>query len=405
MPAQVKEPASAGLSVEDRGPSSPVAARRPRRGTILLTAGILLVALGVIFRVAIVPSLLKIPTNLNKTAHFAGQQLVYVNPKSGAPLPAPQRLPLKITRHITGLPNASDGNRVVLDEAVTAQVKGLPPLSQHNRYVMDRKSAVNLADSRAVAFAPVNKVDRSGAYRLAFGFDVAEGKPIKLYSNDTNSTFQAVPEARQPAGDVEGNRALNYDLIQRPHALSPVYLAGLEQAVGLPAKTTLGALAAGLRRAGVDLGAVVAALPRADQARIARLQGEPIPLLYEEGLTGRIAIEPKTGTLADLFDERDTVTVRPNPTALAPFVAILSRNQSVAAVRSALPKLEAAAAHAQPVFALDYHQTPASVAAMGNDISSATLQLSIAKLWLPLIVVALGLGLFAVGARRARRVA
>jgi hypothetical protein len=42
---------------------------------------------------------------------------------------------------------------------------------------------------------------------------------------------------------------------------------------------------------------------------------------------------------------------------------------------------------------------------MGNDISSATLQLSIAKLWLPLIVVALGLGLFAVGARRARRVA
>jgi hypothetical protein len=401
----VKEPASAGLSVEDRGPSSPVAARRPRRGTILLTAGILLVALGVIFRVAIVPSLLKIPTNLNKTAHFAGQQLVYVNPKSGAPLPAPQRLPLKITRHITGLPNASDGNRVVLDEAVTAQVKGLPPLSQHNSYVIDRKSAVNLADSRAFAFAPGNTVDRAGAYRLAFGFDVAEGKSIKLYSNDTNSTFRAVPDARQLAGDVEGNRALNYDLIQRPHALSPVYLAGLGQAVGLPAKTTLGALAAGLRRAGVDLGAVVAALPRADQARIARLQGEPIPLLYEEGLTGRIAIEPKTGTLANLFDERDTVTVRPNPTALAPFVAILSRNQSVAAVRSALPKLEAAAAHAQPVFALDYHQTPASVAAMGNDISSATLQLSIAKLWLPLIVVALGLGLFAVGARRARRVA
>src|SRR5947209_2721919 len=152
-------------------PAGRLATQRPtsreRRCPILLTAGILLVALGVIFRVVIVPSLLKIPTNLNKTAHFAGQQLVYVNPKSGAPLPAPQRLPLTITRHITGVPNASDGNRVVLAESVTAEVKGLPPLSQHNRYVMDRKSAGNVADSRSFASAPVNKADRSVAYRLA----------------------------------------------------------------------------------------------------------------------------------------------------------------------------------------------------------------------------------------------
>jgi hypothetical protein len=148
---------------------------------------------------------------------------------------------------------------------------------------------------------------------------------------------------------------------------------------------------------------VVAALPRADQARIARLQGKPVPLLYEEGVTGRIAIEPKTGTLANLFEERDTVTVRPSPKALAPVVAILTRNEDVAAVRSALPKLQAASVRAQPVFALDYHQTPASVASIGDDISSATLKLSIAKLWLPLILGATGLALFAVGARRAMR--
>jgi hypothetical protein len=32
---------------------------------------------------------------------------------------------------------------------------------------------VNLDDARSYAFAPANKVDRSGDYRLAFGFDVA----------------------------------------------------------------------------------------------------------------------------------------------------------------------------------------------------------------------------------------
>jgi hypothetical protein len=153
----------------------------------------------------------------------------------------------------------------------------------------------------------------------------------------------------------------------------------------------------------LDLPAVVAALPTADQARIAALQRKPIPLLYEESLSGRIAIEPKTGLLANLFNERITVTVRPNPNGIAPLAAILNRNDGVAAVRSALPKLRAASSHAQPVFALDYHQTPASVAETADDISSASRQLSVAKLWLPLLLAALGVGFLALGARRARR--
>jgi hypothetical protein len=357
---------------DERGPTSPPAAGRARRGRILLVAGGLLISVAVIFRLAIVPSLLKLPTHLDVTAHFTGQQVVYLNPKTGAPLQTPERPPLNITRHITADKNASDSHRVVLDEAVTADVKGAPQVRQRNRYVMDRKSAVNVADPRSYAFVPANKVNRSGRYRLAFGFDVPEGKPIKLYSNDTDSTYQALPDRHNPAGDVDGNRALNYDVHQSPHAVSPVYLAGLEQAVGLPAKTTLAELGRGLGRAGVNLSAVFAALPAGDQARIARLQQKPIPLLYEESVRGKIAIEPKTGSLADVFNERITVTVRPNPTALAPVVAILNRNEGVAAVRSSLPKLQAAATHAQPVFALDYHQTPASVADIGHDISSAT---------------------------------
>ena len=272
-------------------------------------------------------------------------------------------------------------------------------------YVIDRKSAVSLDDARSYAFAPANKVDRSGDYRLAFGFDVAEGRPIRLYSNDTNSTYQAVPDAREPTVTVRGNRALVYNGRQQSHTLTPVYLAGLEQAIGLPVTTTLKELGRGLERAGVDLSAVVAALPRADQERVKQLQGKAIPLIYEVSLESRAAIEPKTGTLANLFHDRVTVTVRPDPKALAPLVAILDRNEAVAAVRSSQPKLQAASTQAQPVFALDYHQTPASVNDTGDDISTASTQISVVKLWLPLILVGLGLGLVALGARRGRRTA
>ena len=105
----------------------------------------------------------------------------------------------------------------------------------------------------------------------------------------------------------------------------------------------------------------MAALPRADQERVKQLQGRAIPLIYEESLESRPAIEPKTGTLANLFHERVTVTVRPDPKALTSLVAILNRNEAIAAIRSSQPKLQAASTQAQPVFALDYHQTPASV--------------------------------------------
>ena len=393
MPGQLAEPAVAGPTTGERGTARPAAAPRLRRGRRLLIAGAVVIALAAIFRLAIVPSLLKLPTSLDVTARYSGEQFVYVDPATGAPLADPQRAPLEITRHITADKHESDGHRIVLDEAMTASVQGAAPLRQRNRYVMDRESAVNLGDARSYAFAPTNKVNRSGDYRLAFGFDVAEGQPISLYSNDTDSTYTAVPDAREPAVTVHGNRALVYDARQRPHALAPAYLAGLEQAVGLPATTTLKALSSGLERAGVDLSAVVAALPRADQERVAQLQGKAIPLIYEESLASRAAIEPKTGTLANLVNERVTVTVRPDPKALAPLVAILERNEAIAAVRSAQPKLRAASTHAQPVFALDYHQTPASVNDTGHDISAASMQLSVAKLWLPLMLVALGLGL------------
>ena len=86
--------------------TKPAPPGRPRRGLIFLIAGVVLIGAAVVFRVAIVPSLLKLPTNLDKTAHFAGQELAYLDPGTGAPLSRPNQLPLAITRHVTADPKA-----------------------------------------------------------------------------------------------------------------------------------------------------------------------------------------------------------------------------------------------------------------------------------------------------------
>jgi hypothetical protein len=401
--AELTEPAVVDRRTNEGALTGTAAPPGAGRGRKLVLAGAVLIALALIVRVAIVPSLIKLPTNFDATAAYSGEQIGYVDRATGAPLADPQRAPLTISRHVTADKHASDGDRIVLDEALTARVQGAPAVRQTNRYVMDRQSAVNVADRRSYAFAPTNKVDRSGAYRLAFGFGVPEGQPIKLYSNDTDSTYTAVPDRRQPTVTVQGHRALMYGARQRAHALSPVYLAALKEELGLPTTTTVRALSSTLTRAGVDVSAVVAALPPADRARIAALESKAVPLIYGESVTARFAIEPKTGAVAKLFGQRATVTMRPDPKALAPLVAILKRNAGVAAVRRSLPKLQSAATRAQPVFALDYRQTPASVSDTAGDIGAATLQLSVAKLWLPLLVAAVGLGLIALAARRARR--
>ena len=106
MPSNLMKPAN---TVAPAGQPAGATARpgRPRRGLILVIAGVLLIGAAVVFRVALVPSLLKLPTNLDKTAHFAGQELAYVDPGTGAPLSQPHGLPLAISRHVTADQTAS----------------------------------------------------------------------------------------------------------------------------------------------------------------------------------------------------------------------------------------------------------------------------------------------------------
>ena len=397
--APLAAPTASSDGQADRVPSR----RRTRRTRALLLGGLALVLLAALLRFVLVPMLLKLPTNIDVTAHYAGAQELFVNPKNGQPLAQPLKLPLQINRHVKADPSLSTGSRVAIDETIVATVKGGGTLHESNRYVMDRKSTLNVTDPKAYAFTPSNVVDRAGAYRLSLPFGLAQGTRLKIYSNDTNSVYEAYPDRAQPTGSVDGLGVLNYTANQQPHALSPVYLAGLEASAGLPKSTTLKALEPGLKAAGIDLGAIVGALPAADQARIAAQQGQPIPLLYDGWVNVRFTVEPTTGSIVSVPSEVDTVSVRPDPTALAPLAAILAQNSAKPVVASALPKLPAVAAQSQPVFALAFSQTASSVKQMRDKVDSARLQVMALKLYIPIALLVLGLLGLALGLRARKR--
>jgi Porin PorA len=135
------------------------------------------------------------------------------------------------------------------------------------------------------------------------------------------------------------------------------------------------------------------------------LQDRAVPLVYEEQLAGRFSVEPKTGSLVSVARDRSVVAVRPDPRALGPLLTILKRHGDLPAVASALPELQAATATAQPVFALDYHQTQASIEDIRDTVGSTVLMVDVAKLWLPLGLLIVGLGLVAAGLWRRRSAA
>src|SRR5437879_2780336 len=80
--------------------------RRGRLASVALGAGAVLVVLALVWKAVGVPALLKFPTNLDVTAHYAGSYSLFVDPKSATPLDTAVNLPLTVGRHVK-----ADGRR------------------------------------------------------------------------------------------------------------------------------------------------------------------------------------------------------------------------------------------------------------------------------------------------------
>ncbi len=363
--------------------------RYPR--TALWVAGGLAAAT-VAWLVVGVPTLVKYPTDLDASPRYEGTFSLLVDPSTAAPLAEPVVMPLTVDRHIEAIDDESGSSRVVVRETIHQVAGDLLDVTQTNQYVMDRSSIENVADDRAFAFDPANVVDRSGSYRLNLPFDTSRSETYDIYKNEIDDTYGLVGDTETPTTDIEGLHLSNFVAHLDEAPLSDAYLAELNKAVPLPDTMTLDQMKPQLLATGVDVDALVTALTPVltaeDAATLSSFAAEPIPIEYVLSFDGQAAVEPVTGAEVSV-SVSESVGASPVLTSLPALQDVLGHYPGVpeaVTVNSALDDL--AAAPASPLFDYSYEQTPASVADVADTVTDMRRQVLLAKVWLPLALVA-----------------
>jgi hypothetical protein len=378
---------------------------RKRIGVVLVVLGLVLVAGSFVWRSVAVPKLVKYPTDLDETPKYAGTVSIFLDPKTNTPLSTPVVAPLAVSRHIKADGAQSDSDSVLVTETIDLAAEGQFSGTIDAVYVMDRRKAVNLTDPRTWAFTPDNVVDRGGAYRLQFPFDLPFA-PVKIYKNEIAGTYMATPVS---TGKVEGLDVITFAAEKAPVPVSPAYLTQLDKLTPLPRELTLDQLKPILLANGVDVDKLLPALlpklsPEDTQALVA-LAGAPIKLAYLFGFQGTSSVEKTTGSIVDVKDV-ETLYVTPDASALPPLIAVLGKYPDVPEAVTALDNLQKLAANPVKVFTNDFSQTPESIADIADDVRDAADQKKLAESTLPtgllvggIVLVLVGIVLYGFGRR------
>lgn len=348
-----------------------------------------------------VPALVKYPTDLDVSPRYSGTFTAFVD-LSMAPLDEPLELPLTVDRRIEALDDESGSARVVVRETIDQQAGDLIDTTQTNVYVMDRSTVENLDDERAYSFEQGNVVDRSGTYRLNLPFDTSRDETYEIYKNEVAGTYELVPDGDDATTVIEGLELSNFEATMEETPLSDAYLDQLDEVVPLPESVTLDELAPHLLARGIDVERLTAALTPVltpeDATALADFAAEPIELNYVLSFVGDAAVEPVTGAEIRVT-VTETVGARPGLGGLPALQDVLARYPQVPEAAAAADALDDLAADPTvPLFEYSYEQTPASVADVADEARDLRGQVLLARLWVPIGLVAAALLTLAVGA-------
>jgi hypothetical protein len=367
-------------------------------GVILAVLGVVAIAMSFVWSSAVVPALVKYPTDLDETPRYEGTVSVFLDQETYAPLEQPVVYPLRVERNIRAVADESTSDEVVVDETIDLEAEGSFSGTLLARYVMDRREMVNVESGEAWAFTPENRVDRAGAYRLAFPFDT-EAEPVEIYKNEVETTYVA-----QPAGEdeVQGLDVIRFTAEQsEPLPITADYKEQLDALTPLPDELTLAQLDPVLKQAGLDVQAILPALlPQlSDEDRTALIEraGEPVRLVYFLTFSGGDAVEKSTGAIVEVYDVVETLWARPDPEALPALEAIFERYPDVPEAVTALQALETVGAQPIKVFENRYAQTGESVAEIAATVRDSADQKRLAEVTVPRALLIGGIVLTIVG--------
>jgi hypothetical protein len=333
---------------------------------VLLAGGLVLGVAAVAWTPVAVPRIVKLPTDIDRTDHYTGNLVTFIDRTTGTALATPSVVPLTIDRHIAGVEGESGAHVALLKETVTAHMGG-QDVVQENVYAVDRRTMENVADPRAYTFTPDNVIDRSGTHYLTLPMSLdSKGEALSIWKPEAGASYPLV--STTPATGIEAGTKAVYLHGEIPTPLpAPAYELAILRARGLPMQLTPEQASAQLTAAGVDVAAVapvlIANLDAAELKAVTDVLALPMPLKYSVYGHGLLGAEPKTGGLVTLTGIVDGISVKPDLSGMAPAIAALRQHADVPAIASLMAILDKmGAAPPQPVYEMQYTQTPASVA-------------------------------------------
>lgn len=370
-------------------------------GKILIGLGVLLMVLAGVWRVAVPPLAVKLPSDIDKTAHATGTFTLFLNPATKTPITNPQSYPLDIERRLHVV--SSTSKTAVLKEDDVEVIKGLPDPVGHQtlvqQYVLNRRSMKNVDSDQSFAYAPTNKVDRSPVYSVQLPMNTGSG-PYQIWKNEAGRSY---------AFSGEGTRHVNGITVQLLHGslkdakVQQYYIDTLSSV--LPKTLTPAEAAAQLETQGVDAAlltnVVLPQLAPADRAEIASILSRPVNLNYTVDVDTHLGIEKRTGAIVNLRQINQTIYVSPDVTGIGRVQLILAEpkyasNPTVVSASQVLNKLVSNPPRLK-AYGYAYSQTPASVADISSYAKSKGDQIDLAMKTVPLSLLGLGFVSLVVG--------
>lgn len=379
-----------------------------KSGAVMGIVGIVLIVVAIVWWVALAPSLTKLPSDIDTPMDFEGTLTQYMDSATGQSLPAGQEvaIPFTVLRTFASVPDQSTSSVAVCQDTIAMTVGGQERPAQVTQYALDRKTRTCVESDDNWAYSPkIVLNDRVGHYGPLFPGGVKVGDSLSAFFNDVNTAFDVKVVEKIDDYNGLGITAMKLDATRPATEYYPPIAQAVLGGQGLPTELTFAQLSAQLKAKGLDLGALMAGLaavatPEDLQALQAMTQ-QPIKVIYKQQSGDVIYIEERTGaTVGADFDR--TTTMELNTSSLLGGFAIIGKYGNDPTVGPAVAAImQAAAQLAQIGSTKVFNQSMSIIAASEKNLATQAKDkaslLRLVDLWIPLIILIVGVILLAVG--------
>jgi len=361
----------------------------------LIVLGSVLVFAAVLFWTVGVNILLKVPGDIDSESRYEGEMTWYVDPATFKQIPEGSLIsqPMKATRQVVSLDDEYSSSTAVIKSDTIIEVAGVKQDPSSSVYTIDRNDKKNVVDDRAYAFDKSIKVDRSGAYYPVLPYGISKEGNYPLWKNEVNRAFDMVYVGEE---NKEGLEVCNFKVEFEKEPVWESYV----KVLNLPTEISFGEFKSQLSSSGIDVDGLLSlasqVLTAEDLEAVVRVTDEAIPINYCWDYHVEASVEPTTGSIVNLYINKDTLSMELDYTGLQSLFSILMKygedpvlGPAVKGVSSLQGQLGEAVP--QKIMGYEYSQTADSVSEAVEKVKDSRSLMGKVKLWLPLIVIIAGI--------------